>query len=266
MNRPYRRLLFSLLVLLFTSRLPAQANPGKNYYLSFSPGISADYVRDDQASPMRYQGILYPFRLTCFFSGNNSRHTIRLFYSGGTLQSAPQHSADIRHLSGSYQYFKRLQKFGDGRNEFFLGGKWDFQSVVRKYRYSRQSFPEQFRNDFSSLTIDLMFRFPVKSRIFIETSFGFPFLTYMIHSGYAYERPDKLIIKQDYSVPDYLTSGTFTTINRFRSIFFTAHAGIKISVHFRLAIDYHFLYYRYPKPRLLKFAAHQISTGLIRSF
>lgn len=260
------RFLFLLILLLPAYQLPAQnESKGKNH-LGISVGTSLNQIRDEHASPLRYRGYSPSFQARYSLKKSNSKHVFTFNYNRGRLQSSIRHYATVTYFSASYQYITRLRKFSRYKWGIFMGGKWDFQSSVRNYQYSSRSFPEQFRNHFTSINFVLSGYCRAIRRVTIETTAGFPLLTYMIHSGYASEQPEKLIIKSHSSISDYLLSGTFTSLRQYRGFFCNTRVIMEISSSFSMAMESYFFYVHYTEPRLLKIAVNRFLTSFIWSF
>jgi hypothetical protein len=213
MKNHHRRFLILLIILLSASQLSARNVPEKKHYIGMSIGISLNQIRDEQASPLKYRGNPPSFQARYSFVKSGRKHTIILNYDRSRLYSSIGHTATATYFSASYQYTRLFLHFPQQKSGIFWGGKWDIQSSVRKYHYSTRSFPERFRNHISSLNLVLSGYCHAIKKITVETAVGFPVLTYIIHSGYAYEQPEKLTGKSDSSIPDrFIPERVFKTM------------------------------------------------------
>lgn len=253
---------FVTLLTIFSLTQQAYSSETKNHTIKFSLGFTKNLVRDSQASPLAYQGLSPFFQIGYSKLSQSHQHQILLNYNKCNLESATDHNANFYKFYIQYRFIKQINFISREKVQIYLGGKWDYNSSERVYNYSDQISSELFRHHFSSLYVDFFIEHTPSKSIKIQYEIAVPFLTYMIHSGYSYSSPENLISNHDYSVLEFIGSGKFTSIHDFRCFQTKLNLQKKVSKKYSLFFEYHFLYYEYPFPRLLRFASNRFCVGI----
>lgn len=254
-----------IIIYYFLTQQVSGSNPNKNI-LNLSLGLSDHLLRDNLASPSAYKGLSLPFQISYSKLTQNHQHLVSFYYTKCTLKSATNHKTDFYKFNLQYRFLKQLPFISKNTLKIYLGGKWDYDGSEKVYYYSNQASSELYKQHFSSLSVNLFIEQNFNNSLKLQYEVALPFLTYIIHSGYSYSSPEKLIGKADYSMIEFLRSGTFTSVANFRSFQTTINLQKELSKKLTLSVAYHFLYYEYPYPRLLRFASNKFLTSIGWSF
>lgn len=239
-----------------------QISREKSHHIWAATGVSNNFIRDRQASPLTYRGLSPSVSIGYEYQGSKIHHSFEIRSHHAELQSSTAHKASFKELYLHYQISRRMTRLFRDQMSIFLGGGLDFTSSDRIFRYFGEHFFEPYQNHFMSFLVNVSLWYSLSPGTHFQFNLSLPMWTYMVHSGYSYSAPKKLVGKNDYSDWDYIRSGTLSNWNRFQGFQMGLFIDKGISRSLGMVFSWQLRFFQYPFPRQLRFATNQILLGL----
>jgi len=261
----------SVILLLLLSCLTFQGFGQRAHFLNFQAGAGIGKVRDLMHSPLIYKGAQIPSELAYLRQTDTSSRKIALGFTWGLLKPGinPELTdSRIERLKfrGGYTAYERVSKWEQRPVSIFLGGSWKNLLTFRSGSFSGLSF-----GTFAS-SISFRPKISYSLRIFehraeVSYSLGFPFLTFIIRSGYAGSppkgfrgSPDKGFIGKSYESGKILRPLKFIRLKSdLRLAYYLDNGNF-------LSLSYRFDYYEYDQPELIESGSHNFMLGTAFKF
>lgn len=241
------RIVLLIAFLIFGLTLSATPLDFRKHNFGINLGISFEHNRDEQASPLRYSGHAFPFRLFYSFLGNTNIHHLEIVYKKFDLESAVGHKAEFFYAQFRYNYLRLYRKLVSGKVKIYIGGEWTNSFLFQLYNfpifYTDGDFGDGEVSSYLSPALSIEQNLSDIKRLNYQISI--PLFMYIIRPGYSSYPPDKLMGRNPANVTlmDIVKSGNFVTINQLKGLKVLVRYQEVVSKHFTLNIGYEFNYY-----------------------
>jgi hypothetical protein len=163
----------------------------RRHHLGLSVGTSVFRERDELASPLAYQGLLFGGSLSYEYRGDRNDHWTYLGAGGGSLKAAIASGAyppgthmgvaDSAYANLRYGYHRVIHRRLDGRLDLSAGVVLDLASHV----YKPSGADDLFWLTTYSLDVGVMARYEPTSRHSLVARLFSPFVTYLSRTAWS---------------------------------------------------------------------------------
>lgn len=243
-----------------------------NHRINIKSGIHSYYTRDATYSPLIYKGASVPINLEYFNRKEKRNYSVYLQLANTHVTSSItgekdgyySNYFDFVNIKLGYNYFRHFKTYSNWN--FNLGGVFEnyflYKNQVFKYENSQYSV-----DFFYNLKLAVNIQKKINEKNLLEFNFSYPLLAYVYMRVYAADNlPEKLLKHDELTVGNILTSGDFLTINNFVNYEFSTKYYLFVSKRFDLLFNYHFQFYRYTKPEIVKNGIHSLLIGTAIKF
>lgn len=259
-----------LIFLIAASNIYSQdtiIKPKAIHILIIKSGIHRYYTRDMTYSPLVYKGSSIPFNLEYFNYKEKRNYSINLQFANTKVTSSISGEKDgyysnyfdFINLKLGFDYFRHLKTYSNWK--IHLGGIFENYLLYKNQTFIYEN--SQYAIDFYwNLKLAFDIQKKINEKNLLQFDFSYPLLAYVYFRVYAAENiPEKLLKYDDLTIETLLTSGDFLTINNFVNYEFSTKYYLSLNNRFDIIFNYHFQYYRYTKPGVVKNGIHSLLIG-----
>lgn len=240
------------IIFYFSGFVFTQISSEKKHKLGIESGLFHCRIKDDLASPVTYSGSGFPARISYGYYGVQSIHYLEFSYIFHDINSKlsghfGDHYGNLLLLQGKYGFVRFRKKYFDNRARLYLGLNLDCLYAKKEYYYF-SGINEIFRELTFSISPSIYVKYGLKNKQYLTFQFSIPVLTCIMRPSYSG--------KMDFTP-------FFTSVNKYLGFESSAAYEFVLTKSFNIRIQYYFMYYRYPDPRIIRTSMDYLSLKIL---